>query len=87
MKGSTTIKINQATMIEAVQMYLDAQLSNGHTVTSVKAMPSGAYADQGCFEIEFSEREINAIAKAAQEAWRCLETGDVEWRDIPVVSE
>lgn len=62
MRGSTTIRFNQLTMIEAVQMYLDAQLSSKHTVASVKAMSSGAYGDAGCFEIEFIEEES---AKAA----------------------
>ena len=63
MKGNTTIKFNQATMVEAVQMYLDAQLASKHKVESVKPLGStGGYADQGGFEIEFTEE---ASAEAA----------------------
>lgn len=63
MKGTTSIKFNQATMIEAVQMYLDAQLSGKHVVRSVKANPpSSAYNDQGGFEVDFAEIETEKAA-------------------------
>lgn len=58
MKGTITIQFNQATMIEAVQMYLDAQMLKSHVVKSVKATPAtSGYSEQGCFDIEFSEAE------------------------------
>jgi hypothetical protein len=57
MKGNTTIKFNQATMIEAVQMYIDAQLTGKHSVASVKATSGGGYDSQNGFEIEISEAD------------------------------
>jgi hypothetical protein len=55
MKGNNTIDMNGATMIEAVQMYLDSQFTGKHTVKSVKAK-TGGYNDVG-FEIEIVEIE------------------------------
>ena len=57
MKGSVTLKFNQATMIEALQTYLDAQFKERHVVTAVKAVSGSAYSDAGCFEIEVSDRD------------------------------
>ena len=57
MKGNVTIKFNQATMVEAVQMYLDAQLTSAHTVARVKSTSGTSYNEEGSFEIEFTEKE------------------------------
>lgn len=65
MKGSITIRFNQATMIEAVQMYLDAQLSKTHLVASVKAVSPGGYSEQGCFDVEFSEVEPDKCTQSS----------------------
>ena len=57
MKGTTTLTFNQTTMVEALQMYLDAQLSSNHKVASVKATTGAGYANDGSFEIIISEPE------------------------------
>lgn len=36
MKGTNTLELNEATMIEAVQFWLDSQFTKPVTVTSVK---------------------------------------------------
>jgi len=55
--GNTTIKFNQATMVEAVQMYLDAQFTDKHTVTSVKAVSGTAYNTPDIFDVEIRKEE------------------------------
>lgn len=63
MKGSTTLKINLATMIEAMQMYLDSQLVGKHTVTNVKPV-ANSYTPGNEFEVELGE-QIEGTAQAA----------------------
>ena len=61
MKGLTTIEINQATMVEAMQQYFDAQLKEPHVVKTVKKASSsssstGGYAASDSFEVEFKDK-------------------------------
>ena len=65
MKGNTTIKFNQSTMIEAVQMYLDAQLTGKHIVESVRSVSGGSGYSDGCFDIEIKEPPVDPRANAA----------------------
>lgn len=55
MKGSNELKLNQATMIEAMQYWLDSQLVHKVVVESV----SGQTINGRCMEytIGFSEKE------------------------------
>lgn len=53
MRGNNTIKINQATMIEAVQGYFDLQMK-GHVVLSVKK--DTQYSSSEGFEVEFTDK-------------------------------
>ena len=56
MKGSNTIQFNEATIIAAVQEYLDKRYTPNIQVQSVKATSSGAgYATQGMFAVEVTE--------------------------------
>ena len=59
MKGNNTITMNEATIIAAVQMYLDAQYreGSGQVVNSVKPVATGRYGDEGCFDVKVSEPE------------------------------
>lgn len=54
MKGNNTLSINQATMIEAMQMYFDAQLAMKQTVLSVSKDTSN-YSSADAFLVSFSE--------------------------------
>lgn len=54
MIGNNTIKINQATMVEAVQGYFDMQMK-GHVVLSVKK--DTQYSSSEGFEVEFRNEE------------------------------
>ena len=54
MKGNITIKFNQATMLEAVQRYMDAQFSSKHKVASVKTAGSANNFNGAEFDIEIS---------------------------------
>ncbi len=56
MKGKTTIQINQATMVEAIQQYFDKQLASAHTVKSV-LKDKNVYSDAEGFVVEFCEVE------------------------------
>ena len=57
MKGSNELQINQATMIEAVQMYLDSQMREGLSpvVIGVKSKPAGYGAD--LFTVTLDEKK------------------------------
>ena len=58
MKGSITIGFNQATMIEAVQMYCDAQFTGKHKVKQVVPRPSANAYNSGSgseFDIEITD--------------------------------
>lgn len=52
MKGNNTLIFNQATMIEAVQFYLNAQMVNASKVTSVK---TGGSVNGDYFKIEITD--------------------------------
>jgi len=54
MKGNNTVTINQATMIEAMQLYFDAQLKTPHTVVDVKKNPNDYSGVEG-FIVSFGE--------------------------------
>jgi hypothetical protein len=51
MKGNNTLILNEATMIEAVQFWLDSKIvpSQSPKVTSVKHDKTDAYSD--CFKV------------------------------------
>ncbi len=57
MKGNNELVLNQATMIEAVQMYLNSQMKDGlaPTVQSVKTGKSGSYGTEDSFSISVTE--------------------------------
>lgn len=54
MKGQITIKLNQATMVEALQQYFDAQLKTSHAVKNVRK-DSAASHGADTFEVELEE--------------------------------
>ncbi len=56
MKGSNTLKINQATMMEAVQLWIDKTMHEPPKVTAVKSV-AGAYNQDAEFEVVLSEQE------------------------------
>lgn len=58
MKGSNDLILNEATMIEAIQYWLNAQMVKAPTVTSVKRETSGL-SDQFRIELD-SEHEQSA---------------------------
>ncbi len=39
--------------------------------------------DRSCFVADI----LGPRQKKLQQAWECLETGEVEWRDVPLVEE
>jgi len=43
MKGNNTLTINEATMIEALQLLIDRDMPGGGRVTSVKASQQGSF--------------------------------------------
>lgn len=60
MKGVNVISINQATMVEAMQLYFDAQLATKQLVVSVKK-DGTKYGSCDEFTVEF-----NADGEAVQ---------------------
>lgn len=60
MKGNNTLRLNAATIQEAVQIWADSQFSEKVIVRSVKQADKAAYGDGGTFEVEVSsvEKEI-----------------------------
>lgn len=56
MKGGNSLSINQSTIIEAMQMYFDAQLSTKQIVKSVKKDTS-KYAGCDEFIVDFCDTE------------------------------
>lgn len=54
MKGQATIKLNQATMVEALQQYFDAQFKTPHVVTSVRKDSAPSHGAD-TFEVELEE--------------------------------
>lgn len=55
MKGNNVIYLNTATLIEAVQEYLDKRITPNIRVESVLANSSTAYEQGGMFFIKVSE--------------------------------
>ena len=51
-KGKTKIDLSKATMIAAVQMYLDATFKESHVVTDVKSVSTGYGSDTFTVEID-----------------------------------
>lgn len=62
MKGLTTITINQATMLTAIQQYMDTQLTTPHVVKNVKRSSNTTYSGGDEYEIE-----LDATVEAAQQ--------------------
>lgn len=54
LKGKTTIEMNLATVIAAVQLYLDQTFKEPHVVTNVKANSSGGYGGS-TFTVEIDD--------------------------------
>ena len=56
-KGNNIMNLNQACLIEAVQMYLDSKFKEGMSpqVLSVKACGSGQYDREDTFEIKLTD--------------------------------
>lgn len=56
MKGNNSIQINEATLIAAVQMYLDAQFRDGQAPEVTSVRPS---SHDGCavFTVTVTERD------------------------------
>ena len=52
LKGKTTLSMNKATLLAAIQMYLDATFKESHVVTDVKATNTGYGADTFAVEID-----------------------------------
>lgn len=52
MKGSTTITINQATMLTAMQQYMDTQFTTPHVVKNVKRTSNTTYSGGDEYEVE-----------------------------------
>ena len=61
LKGKTTLSLNKASIMAAVQMYLDATFKESHVVTDVKSANTGYGPDT--FTVE-----INDGAEAAKAA-------------------
>jgi hypothetical protein len=55
MKGNNVMHLNSATLIEAVQEYLDKRITPNIKVESVLANSSTAYEQAGMFVIKVSE--------------------------------
>lgn len=55
MKGNNVFTLNQATMIEAVQEYLDKRYSPKVNVATVRANTSGTYGQEGTFIVDVKE--------------------------------
>jgi hypothetical protein len=64
MKGSNTIELNEATMIEAVQHYFETVLFNDGHAPKVEAVEQGltgkGYESRKCFRIDVVEPEPSA---------------------------
>lgn len=56
MKGKNTIQINEATMCEAIQYWLEREMKTAPEVLSVSAVPTG-YNACTTFEIEVGSPE------------------------------
>lgn len=58
MKGSNVLTVNEATLIAAMQMYLDSQFKEGTSpeVLNVQKATGGGYTTQGMFEVSLMER-------------------------------
>lgn len=52
MKGNITITMNQASMMEAVQAYIDGQFTEKHTVKNIKPESNSAYNGPNTYEVE-----------------------------------
>jgi len=59
MKGNNMLKVNEATVIAALQMYFDSKFKDGEApqVVSVKKGSGGVYSDADVFDVQLSEKE------------------------------
>jgi len=62
MKGNNTLTLNQATIVEAVQLWVNATFKNPPKVERVEqtSAPGGAYSSSEVFEVKMSEPEQTA---------------------------
>ena len=67
MKEKSTVTMNMASMLTALQAYFDGQLKDPHKVLSVKTTtPSSGYNNGPVtFEVELEETAAGDVAKAA----------------------
>ena len=63
MKGSNSIEVNQATMVEIVQQWANVEFKGKPTVKSVDRVQSGS--SYKSFKIELSSDDEDAIAYCA----------------------
>jgi hypothetical protein len=59
MKGAITVKLNQATMVEAMQQYFDTQLAKPHMVKIVRRTSETVGIDS--FEVELEGAQSNDV--------------------------
>lgn len=57
MKGNNTFELNQPTICEAVQFWLDAQLTEKVKVEKVESKASSGYGSGGTFAVTFAAVE------------------------------
>ena len=67
MKGNNTLELNQATMIEALQLWVDATFKVGVKVLTVAASTKkgSSYSTENCFEVCMTDPDISALQSAA----------------------
>lgn len=58
MRGINTLFINQATMIEAMQLYFDQQLSTKQKVIGIELDKDTVYGQPSGFVVSFSDEEV-----------------------------
>lgn len=64
LKGKTTLEMNKATMIAALQMYLDSTFKESHVVTDVKlSTVNSGYNSGSVFTVDLDDGA--SAAKAA----------------------
>jgi len=60
LKGKTTLEMNKATVIAALQMYLDSTFKESHIVTDVKqSSSSGGYNTNVTFTVEIMDDSVS----------------------------
>lgn len=53
-------------------------------ITRAMFIAAGGKTFKPTMALRFYQRHNATSPKVLQQAWRCAETGDIEWRDVPL---